>query len=297
MMQAATQIRKWWEGAKPVVAWMKGHATAAMAVTLLLVAAVGLMEHDARLQREAELGVTRRVVATEVSALRQRAQAAIEQSRTHERAIRDLEARRTALEREASSLRARLNSLREEDRLRARPAITPGHNDAAGSATSRPGPAGFADRDWGRGVRDSGRDEESEPGQDLNPRSASLQPHGGDLPASSFRFPTSDIEGPNPESRIPDPALDACREQIEVQGQLISNCEKRVELNRVALDTAKESALELGEALRAKDAMAARLEEQHRAELKAARGSRLRRFGRALQYVGVGVVMGMAVAL
>jgi hypothetical protein len=84
---------------------------------------------------------------------------------------------------------------------------------------------------------------------------------------------------------------------VEVQGRLISNCEERAELNRAALEAAKHSARELGEAMRARDAMAARIEEQHRAELKVARGSRLRRFGRALQYVGVGVVIGMAVAL
>ena len=96
--------------------------------------------------------------------------------------------------------------------------------------------------------------------------------------------------------RIPNPALDSCREQSTVQDQLISNCEARAELSRAAFEAAKRSTLQLGEALRAKDAMAARLEERHRAELKAARGSRLRRFGRALEYVGVGVVIGMAVA-
>jgi hypothetical protein len=82
-----------------------------------------------------------------------------------------------------------------------------------------------------------------------------------------------------------------------VQDQLIANCEERAELSRTALEAAKRSTLQLGEALRAKDAIAARLEEQYRVELKAARGSRLRRFGRALQYVGVGVVIGMAAAL
>lgn len=77
---------------------------------------------------------------------------------------------------------------------------------------------------------------------------------------------------------------------------MISNCEQRAEVTRAALETAKQSTLDLQQALGAKDEMAARLKAQHRAELKAARGSRLRKFGRALQYVGAGVVIGVVVA-
>jgi hypothetical protein len=132
--------------------------------------------------------------------------------------------------------------------------------------------------------------------QDLKSHFPEASPHDADFPVSRFQFPISGVASPNPHSPIPDPALDACHEQSRVQDQLISNCEERAELNRAALEAAKRSALELGEALRAKDAMAARLEEQHRAELKLARGSRLRRLGRALQYVGAGFVIGMAIA-
>ena len=305
MTQAATQIRKWWEGAKPVVAWVKGHAAAAMAVTLFLVAAAWLTDHDARIKREAELGVMRREVTSEVSALRQRAEVAIKESRASERAIRDLETRRTLLEREASALRARLNSLREEDRLRARPATTPGHNEAAGNATSRPGPA----RNFGIG--DSGQTAQTPESQISDSRfrsqqlgkfaaagfsdQPSIEGHRPPDPNPEFQILNPEVQGSSPESRVASPV--SCGEQAELQDRLIANCEERAELNRAALEAAKHSARELGEALRAKDVMAARLEEQHRAELKVARGSRLRRFGRALQYVGVGVVVGMAVAL
>ena len=90
--------------------------------------------------------------------------------------------------------------------------------------------------------------------------------------------------------------LAACREQSAVQDELISNCEQRADVTRAALEAAKQSALDLQEALGAKDEIAAKLDAQHRAELKAARGSRLRKFGRALQYVGAGVVIGVVVA-
>lgn len=81
-----------------------------------------------------------------------------------------------------------------------------------------------------------------------------------------------------------------------MQDELLSNCEQRVEINRAALEAAKRSALGLQAALRVKDEIAARLDAQHRSELQAARGSRLRRFGRALQYVGAGVVVGVVMA-
>lgn len=184
MKQARATIRQRIEQGRAVLAWLKGHAAAAMAVTLFFIAAVWLAEHDARIQREAELGMIRREVTAEVSALRQRAQAAVEQSRASEHVIRDLEARRGVLEREASLLRARLNSLREEDRLRVRPAITPGHNDAAGSATSRPGPAAFGIRDSGLAGRDSG----------LGTRDSRLATGGASAELPDFRFELSEFQ-------------------------------------------------------------------------------------------------------
>lgn len=132
--------------------------------------------------------------------------------------------------------------------------------------------------------------------QGLKSQFPEVRPHDGDLPVSNFQFPGSAIPSPSPEPQVPNPGLSACREQLGVQDQLIANCEERAELNRAALEAAKRAALELGEALQAKDQIAARLEERHRAELKLARGSRLRRFGRALQYVGVGVMIGVAIA-
>ena len=123
----------------------------------------------------------------------------------------------------------------------------------------------------------------------MNPRPFERSPRAGDLPVSNFQFPVSAPAAPNPSS-------DTCREQLRVQDELITNCEERVELNRAALEAAKRSTADLTEALRAKDQMAARIEAGHRAELELARGSRLRRFGRAIEYVGVGVVIGVAIA-
>ncbi|MBI4164720.1 MAG: hypothetical protein HY508_03180 [Acidobacteria bacterium] len=295
--QAATQIRKWWENAKPAWAWLQAHARVAMIALCALLALVWLAEHDARVKREAELGAVRREAESQVVELRRKAESAIQESRANELLIRDLESRRTALERDAAALRARLDSLREEERARVRRAVTPGHNELAGRADLRPDPARVEPRMLGRDEEIRNRNLETGPAQDLKPQIPGDRHPEGDFPVSSFQLPDSSFQGPSPESRIPDPALDSCREQSKVQDQLIANCEERAELSRAALEAAKRSALQLGEAIKAKDATAARLEEQYRAELKAARGSRLRKFGRALQYVGVGMVIGMAVAL
>lgn len=260
--------------------------------------------------------------------------------------IRDLETRRAALEREASALRARLNFLREEDRVRVRPAVTPGHNELAGRAESRPDPArpgaefpnttaalstaraaGAAEfeisdskvqkgnpgssaseisdlrfQKWDSEISTRASDLRTTP--ELSTRASGLSAlrngaPGNPVTAFSRLGSRSGIggRGASADSQVIDPAADTCREQLTVQDQLISNCEERAAINRAGLEASKRSTLELGEALKAKDAMAARMEEQHRMELKAARGSRLHRFGRALQYVGAGVVIGMAVAL
>ena len=161
MMQAADQIRKWWEAAKPALTWARAHTRLAMGALCFLVAAVWVAEHDARVKREVELGQMHRAISSEVSDLRRKAEGAIQESRANERVIRDLESRRSALEREASVLRARLNFLREEERVRVRPAVTPGHNVLAGRAPSRPDPAHVGIRDWGLGTGDSGLESET----------------------------------------------------------------------------------------------------------------------------------------
>jgi len=67
-------------------------------------------------------------------------------------------------------------------------------------------------------------------------------------------------------------------------------------MNRAVIEEMNHSLAGLKEALRLKDEIQSRSEAAHRVELNAARGSRLRRFGRALQYVGAGVVIGVVVA-
>ena len=117
----------------------------------------------------------------------------------------------------------------------------------------------------------------------------------------------------NPESSVPNPELlltepgaravaaalverDACREQSQAKDGLLANCQEQTAASRAVIDEMSRSVLSLKEAVRLKDEIQSRSDAAHRAELNAARGSRLRRFGRALQYVGAGVVIGVVVA-
>ena len=229
-----------------------------VAAVALVVAALWLIEHDARLRRDVQLDSMRRATSAELGDLRTRAEAAMKEFRASTQVIESLEARGRALEREAATLRQKLSSLRAEENFRVQSASSPGQTKVA---------AGIAPR--------------------LDPEE----------PVSVVRLQVSGkSEQPDTRHLTPDTSPASCREQAAVQDQLISNCEQRVEVSRAALEAAKGSALDLQQALRAKDAIATKLDAQHRLELKAARGSRLRKFGRALQYVGVGVVIGVLVA-
>lgn len=115
---------------------------------------------------------------------------------------------------------------------------------------------------------------------------------------------------PSPESRVPSPEfvlteegarrvetafleLDSCREQSAVKDGALGNCQEQVATQAAIAGEMRKSLDDLNQAIRLKDEIAARTEALHRAELRAVRGSRLGRFVRAVQYVGVGVVIGL----
>jgi hypothetical protein len=81
-----------------------------------------------------------------------------------------------------------------------------------------------------------------------------------------------------------------------VKDGLLANCQEQAAASRTVIEEMQRSVVSLKEAVRLKDEIESRSEAVHRAELSAARGSRLRRFGRALQYVGAGIVIGVVLA-
>jgi anti-sigma factor ChrR (cupin superfamily) len=90
--------------------------------------------------------------------------------------------------------------------------------------------------------------------------------------------------------------LEACHEQRAVEQEQLGNCREQLAAGAAIVERQGDSLAALHRALAAKDEILAKRETLHRAELRAARGSRLKRFGRALQYLGAGVVIGVVVA-
>jgi hypothetical protein len=121
----------------------------------------------------------------------------------------------------------------------------------------------------------------------------------------------------NPNSRSPEPAapspalvlsdqgarkvetafveLDSCRQQNQVMGQQVSNCEQQSKLSSAVIDQQAATIAKLNSALADKDQILAHNEEEHRAELKAARGTWQSRFYRAVEYFAGGFIAGVLV--
>ncbi len=89
--------------------------------------------------------------------------------------------------------------------------------------------------------------------------------------------------------------LDSCRQQAEVMGQQVSNCEQEAKLDSALQQQQSATIAKLNTALADKDQILARTEEAHRAELKAARGTWRSRFFRAVEIFAGGFIAGVLV--
>ncbi len=317
MTSAQTQIERVVAVLKAAGQWM--HLHAALVIFALLCASVTLwlLEHDARLRREFQLQQLRTETKAEVADLRARAAAAMGQLKENARLIENLESRRSALAHEAEGLHQRLGSLREQERLRVQQASTLAPQELAQRVAARLGPEALR-RDSGFGTRDSGKEETGNSkletgktptslGVPSIPKNSAPQPADSPstqppapsvrpadkLPVSSFQFPLSEAELRQVDTAFLQ--LDACREQSAVKDQMVSNCEARAGAAQTEIEKLNDSVSRLQETVRLKDQIAERTEAEHRAELAAARGTWRSRFVRALKYVGVGVVIGVAV--
>jgi hypothetical protein len=89
--------------------------------------------------------------------------------------------------------------------------------------------------------------------------------------------------------------LDSCRQQAQVMGQQVSNCEQQAKLGSAIQEQQSGTIAKLNAALADKDQILARSEEAHRAELKAARGTWRARFLRAVEIFAGGFIAGVLV--
>jgi len=235
--------------------------------------------HQARLRQSIELALLQKQTATALSTLEAGAAAAIRQANERNaHAIHELEAQRRKLERDANGLAARLQALQQNERAQAaQTAILPPAELARRVA------AELGNRESGSGSRGS---------SDVKPPASSV---GSSLPTPDSPLPTPALVLSEPQLRNLAAALverDACREQQQVVEAQFTNCRGQVDTNATILQHQADSLAQLNTALSAKDEILKRRETQHQAELKAARGSRLARLARVVEYVAIGVAIG-----
>jgi len=302
---------------KAACLWAKAHLLFLALVSLGVAVPLWLLEHDLRLRRDFELQQLRSQAAAEIANLRARAAAALDDADASARRVRDLEAQRLQLERVEANLKSAISNLKDKERAHLREVAALPFPALAEELRRELGPESFDTRDAGLVTRE------------LPAASSQLpeQATDGTRSAGDSTFQIQDSRSPNPETRVANrelrvparpaggPSLellltepgaravaaalverDACREQAQVKDGLLANCAEQTAASRAVIDEMQRSVLSLKEAVRLKDEIQSRSEAVHRAELKAARGSRVSRFGRALKYVGVGVVVGVVIA-
>jgi hypothetical protein len=247
---------------------------------VLALGGLALHERDARLRRSFELEQLKSETAARVKELEERAAAALDAAnQRNAQVIRELEASRRKLAQQGDKLRERLAALERDERVRVeRVATLPSHE--------------LAERVAARLDADAVVEEGL---------------HGPPAGGAQGPSPTRTPEPPPQSSLALDPGalrkvetafveLDACREQAAVKDEQVANCGRQLASSAAIADRLNDSLRQLNEAVRLKDEILARREAEHRAELKAARGSRWARFKRALEYVAVGAALGAVAA-
>lgn len=300
---------------KAACRWAKAHLLFLALICLGASVPLWLLEHDARLRREFELRQLRHQAAAEITNLRARAAAALDDADAGAQRVRDLEAQRLQLARAEANLKSEISNLRNKERAHLQEVAALPFPALAEELRRELGPESFGTRDLpaqaGSGLEtrelpaaSSQLPEEATDGT-RSTDDSKLQIQNSRSPNPDSRVPARPAGGPNPALFLTEPGAravaaalierDACREQSLAKDGLLANCEEQTAASRAVIDELSRSVLSLKEAVRLKDEIQSRREAAHRSELKAARGSRLRRFGRALQYVGAGVVIGVVI--
>lgn len=258
---------------------------------LILLFGLWLVEHDARVRRSYELAQMRKQTTAEISTLEKQAEAAVrEANERHSQAIRNLESRQKKLLEASARLRERLAALQKEERAKVEQAATLPTEKVATEVAARLGlppesvqratsPTTTAAKVATSGEPSTPPSSEGSEGRVEKPRATQL---------------TLD----EPALRRVDAALaelDSCREQHTVLTEQIANCDSQVAAQADSIKQQAASIEKLRQALTDKDQILARLQEEHRAELKAARGTRWGRWKRTLEHIALGIAIGVVI--
>jgi type III secretory pathway component EscV len=223
-------------------------------------------ERQARRREVTEAKQVKKQAAEEISRLQQQAASALRDAKQSTQAARELEAQRQQLAREAEGLRQSLESLRKQELARTNEVATLPTLEVARRVASRLEEQGSGNREQGIG------------GEGQKDAAALVLSDQG-----VRKVETAFVE------------LDSCRQQTQVMGKQVSNCEQQAKLDSALQEQQSATISKLNSALADKDQILARSEAAHRAELKAARGTWRTRFFHAVEIFAGGFVAGVLV--
>jgi hypothetical protein len=240
-------------------------------------------EHQARRRDVLAAKQVKKQAAQEISRLQQQAAGALRDAEQSAQAVRELEAQRQRLVREAEGLRQSLESLRQEELAHTDELATLPTSEVVSRVASRLGEQVTGNREQGTGQQEQVSGAGGQ-GSGLAPKASS---------ASSPALVLSDQGARKVEAALIE--LDSCRQQTQIMGQQVSNCDQQAKLDSAIRDQQSGTIAKLNAALADKDQVLARSEEAHRAELKAARGAGRPHFFRAIAYFAGGFIAGVLV--
>jgi len=245
-------------------------------------------ERDGRHRATSELRRATELAQTEIETLEARAAAALrEANQRNAEAIRALQAERRRLERVGESLRERLRVLQQGERARVEAVASLPTSELAKRLATRLGPESVV----GSKKQETGNSASNLLSPNDNMKSQSSKPES---PEPAMLSPTLTLTGNGARNlEIALVERDACREQKELLGQQVANCEDRAATNAAIIRQQADSVAQLQQVVALKNEILARQEAAHKAALKAARGTWPTRVARALKYVAVGVVIGV----
>jgi len=273
-----------------------GLPAAALAGVVILFCAWSC-EHQARRREMIEAKQVRKQTAEEISQLRQQVAGALRDAKQSAQAARELEAQRQQFAREAEGLRQSLELLRKQELARINEVATLPTVEVASRVASRLQEQGTGNRERGTGqqLQEQGTgNREQGTGQQLQEQGAGNREQGiGVSGRGSGALVLSDQGVRKVETALIE--LDSCRQQTQVMGQQVSNCEQQAKLDSNLQQQQSDTISKLNAALADKDQILARSAEAHQAELKAARGTWRRRFLHAVEIFAGGFIAGVLV--
>jgi hypothetical protein len=270
-------------------------------VVALVLVAVWWHEHNVRIRQGVQLTQLKKQTQADVARLEaQSKQAVREANQEHARQIEIIEDQNRQLERNGQVLQRRLEDLVGRTRTQVDEVATLSTAEVAHRVATR---LGLDQQDFGLAAPNPAAGAAK---QALSQTDASGRASSGTSESAEAHARTPQSESATPPSLKFDQnalrkvevalvELDSCKQQSGLQGGLISNCHEQVAAKNQIIDEQRASLAKLNEALGAKDQILERRNEEHKAELKAIRGTWAGRLARTVEMVGIGVAIGVAI--